>query len=145
MRRPRRNRKSETIRSLVREHQVTVNDLVFPLFVTDGQQVRHEVSSMPGIFRLSKDLIVQEVGACIKLGLKTFILFPHVHDSLKDSLATESYNPNSTYIQTIRAIPVLWLKGVKGVVLWLGAFRKALVGFALVVSRRVTLLSWKLR
>jgi porphobilinogen synthase len=104
MRRPRRNRKSETIRALVREHQVNVNDLVFPLFVTDGKNIRHEVSSMPGIFRLSKDLIVEEVGACMALGLKTFMLFPHISESLKDSMATESYNPNSTYIQTIRAI-----------------------------------------
>ena len=104
MRRPRRNRKSETIRSLVREHDVTVKDLVFPLFVTDGAGVKHEISSMPGIFRLSKDLILKEVGECMKLGLKSFIIFPHVKESLKDTLATESYNPNSTYIQTIRAI-----------------------------------------
>ncbi len=104
MRRPRRNRKTETIRSLVREHEVTVKDLVFPLFVTDGSNIKHEISSMPGIFRLSKDLILKEVEACMKLGLKSFILFPHVHESLKDSRATESYNPNSTYIQTIRAI-----------------------------------------
>ena len=104
MRRPRRNRKSETIRSLVREHEVSVNDLVFPLFVTNGNNIRHEISSMPGICRLSKDLILQEVAACMKLGLKSFIIFPHVEEALKDKLATESYNPNSTYIQTIRAI-----------------------------------------
>lgn len=104
MRRPRRNRKTETIRSLVREHEVSVKDLVFPLFVTDGSNVKHEIPSMPGIFRLSKDLILQEVETCMKLGLKSFIIFPHVNESLKDALATESYNPNSTYIQTIRAI-----------------------------------------
>jgi porphobilinogen synthase len=104
MRRPRRNRKTETIRSLVREHEVTVHDLVFPLFVTDGTNVKHEISSMPGIFRLSKDLILKEVESCMKLGLKSFIIFPHVQESLKDRLATESYNPNATYIQTIRAI-----------------------------------------
>ena len=104
MRRPRRNRKSETIRSLVREHEVSVNDLVFPLFVTNGNNIKHEISSMPGICRLSKDLILQEVAACMKLGLKSFIIFPHVEEALKDKLATESYNPNSTYIQTIRAI-----------------------------------------
>jgi porphobilinogen synthase len=104
MRRPRRNRKSETVRSLVREHEVLVSDLVFPLFVTSGTNVKHEISSMPGIFRLSKDLILKEVEQCMKLGLKSFIIFPHVEESLKDTLATESYNPNSTYIQTIRAI-----------------------------------------
>jgi porphobilinogen synthase len=104
MRRPRRNRKSESIRNLVREHEVSVRDLVFPLFVTDGNNIKQAISSMPGIFRLSKDLILKEVAECMQLGIQSFIIFPHVQEHLKDTLAQESHNPNSTYLQTIKAI-----------------------------------------
>ena len=103
-RRPRRNRKSEAVRSLVREHEVHVSDLIFPLFLTEGKNVKHEIKSMPGIYRLSEDLLLKEIEECLALGLTTFALFPHITDSLKDKYATESYNPNGIYLKTVKAI-----------------------------------------
>ncbi|MEY5048283.1 MAG: hypothetical protein RLZZ175_1642 [Bacteroidota bacterium] len=104
MRRPRRNRLSPAIRNMVREHEVTVNDLIFPLFVTEGTNTKEEVKSMPGIFRFSTDLILKEVEECMNLGLKSFALFPNISESLKNSTATESYNEKGLYLTTIREI-----------------------------------------
>jgi len=104
MRRPRRNRLSPAIRNMVREHEVTVNDLIFPLFVTVGTNTKEEVKSMPGIFRFSTDLILKEVEECMNLGLKSFALFPNISESLKNSTATESYNEKGLYLTTIREI-----------------------------------------
>lgn len=104
LRRPRRNRKSESVRSLVREHQVTSNDLIYPLFVTEGSNVRYEIPSMPRVFRFSQDLLLQEIELCMKLGLNSFALFPHLNDSLKDKYASESFNEKGLYIDTIRQI-----------------------------------------
>lgn len=104
MRRPRRNRLSPAIRNMVREHEVTVNDLIFPLFVTEGTNIKEEVKSMPGIFRFSTDLILKEVEECMNLGLKSFALFPNISESLKNSTATESYNEKGLYLTTIREI-----------------------------------------
>ncbi len=104
MRRPRRNRKSEAIRSMVREHQVSTNDLIYPMFMQEGKNERSEISSMPGIFRYTPDLLIKEIELCMKLGLKTFALFPKIEDSLKDPLAKESYNEKGLYLKTIKAI-----------------------------------------
>jgi porphobilinogen synthase len=103
-RRPRRNRKSAAIRDLVREHEVQVSDLIYPMFLTEGSGVQHAIGSMPGIFRLSEDLLLKEIESCMNLGLRTFSLFPHINDSLKDSLATISYNKNNIYLKAIRNI-----------------------------------------
>lgn len=102
--RPRRNRKSEAIRSLVRENEVTVKDLIFPLFLIAGKNKKSEVKSMPGIFRLSQDLILKEIEACLKLGITTFDIFPNLEDSLKDKKATESLNKKGLYLTAIREI-----------------------------------------
>jgi porphobilinogen synthase len=104
MRRPRRNRKSEAIRSMVREHQVSTNDLIYPMFMQEGKNERSEISSMPGIFRYTPDLLIKEIELCMKLGLKTFALFPKIEDSLKDPFAKESYNEKGLYLKTIKAI-----------------------------------------
>ncbi|MCU0431297.1 MAG: porphobilinogen synthase [Cytophagaceae bacterium] len=103
-RRPRRNRKSAVIRDLVREHEVTASDLIFPMFLTAGQSIQHPIASMPGIFRFSEDLLLNEIEACMNLGLKSFALFPHLEDSFKDSMATISYNKNNIYLKAIRTI-----------------------------------------
>lgn len=103
-RRPRRNRKSAVIRDLVREHEVQVNDLIYPMFLTEGIGVEFPIGSMPGIFRFSEDLLLKEIESCMKLGLKSFALFPHINDSLKDPLATISYNKNNIYLKAIKAI-----------------------------------------
>jgi porphobilinogen synthase len=103
-RRPRRNRQSAVIREMVQETRLHVSDFIFPLFVTEGQNVRSEVSSMPGIFRYSPDLLLAEIADCVALGIKTFDLFPQLPESKKDKFATESLNPDGLYLKTIRAI-----------------------------------------
>jgi porphobilinogen synthase len=102
--RPRRNRKNEAVRSLVRENSVHVSDLILPLFLIEGQKKKTEVSSMPGIYRLSADLLLKEIEECLKLGITTFDLFPSLSDELKDKKATESVNPKGLYLSTIRLI-----------------------------------------
>jgi len=102
--RPRRNRKSETIRSLVEETKVTTNDLLFPLFLIDGTNKKIEVASMPGIYRFSLDLMLKEIEECLKLGIKAFDVFPAVEDSFKDKTATKSYDPNFFYLRALREI-----------------------------------------
>src|ERR1043165_1998116 len=101
-RRPRRNRKSEAIRSMVEETQISVSDLIFPLFLLEGSNKKVEVGSMPGIFRLSADLMLKEIETCLKLGVKAFDVFPAVEDQYKDKTATRSYDDNFFYLKTLR-------------------------------------------
>lgn len=103
-RRPRRNRKSEAVRNLVEENSVSVKDLIFPLFLIDGANKKVEVSSMPGIFRFSQDLMLKEVEECMKLGITAFDVFPAYPESLKDSTASESSNPETFYLKALREI-----------------------------------------
>jgi porphobilinogen synthase len=104
MRRPRRNRKSAVIRDLVQEASLSVHDLIFPVFLTAGQNKTVEVKSMPGIFRYSADRLLDELHECLELGIRTFALFPQLAEELKDSQATESYNPEGLYLATLRKI-----------------------------------------
>lgn len=103
MRRPRRNRKSENIRKLIREHEVTVNDLVYPLFLTNGNNKNEPISSMPGISRYSEDNLLKEIENCMQLGLHTFILFPHIPEAFKDKEASYSYDEKNIYLKCIKA------------------------------------------
>lgn len=102
--RPRRNRKNAAIRNLIQENSVTVNDLIFPLFIIDGKNKKTEVKSMPGIFRRSPDLLLKEIEECLKLGITTFDLFPNLEDSLKDKKASESLNKKGLYLSTLKEI-----------------------------------------
>ncbi len=102
--RPRRNRKNAAIRNMVQENSVTVNDLIFPLFLIEGKNKKSEVASMPGIYRLSSDLMLKEIESCLKLGLTTFDIFPSLNDKLKDKKATESLNKKGLYPSMIREI-----------------------------------------
>lgn len=104
MRRPRRNRKSEAIRSLVRETEVRTNDLIYPLFLTSGNNQKIAIASMPGIFRFSPDLLLKEIEECLMLGIKTFAPFPHISESLKNPHASESHNTEGLYLKTIREV-----------------------------------------
>lgn len=103
-RRPRRNRKSESVRNLVEETSLSVKDLVFPLFLIEGQSKRVEVNSMPGIYRYSTDLMLKEIEACMNLGITSFDVFPAYPESLKDAIASESYNPETFYLKALREI-----------------------------------------
>jgi len=104
VRRPRRNRKSEAIRAMVEETRVTTDDLIFPLFLIDGKNQKSEVASMPGIFRLSADLMLKEIEACLKLGIRAFDVFPAVEDQYKDAIASRSYDSNFFYLRALREI-----------------------------------------
>ena len=104
LKRPRRNRKSEVIRRMVQETHLSADNLIFPLFIVEGNNVKTEVASMPGIFRYSVDNLLREVEACAKLGLMSFDLFPNINEDLKDKLATESYRPGSLYLRAIAEV-----------------------------------------
>jgi porphobilinogen synthase len=103
-RRPRRNRKNATVRNLVEENTITVNDLIYPLFLIEGKNKRSEVNSMPGIYRRSQDLLLKEIEECLNLGVHCFDIFPGLSDKLKDKKATESLNKKGLYLSSIREI-----------------------------------------
>ncbi len=102
--RPRRNRNSEAIRSLVRENNVTVNDLVYPLFIVEGKGLKEEIASLPGNYRFSLDNLLKEIKDCMSYGLNTFILFPAIPESYKNSTGDYSYDANNFYLQAIKKI-----------------------------------------
>lgn len=102
--RPRRNRKSSAIRDMVQENHLMVQDLMYPMFLLPGENKREGIPSMPGIERLSQDLLLKEVEACMELGIRSFILFPAVPDELKDKEATYSYHDDNFYLHALSAI-----------------------------------------
>jgi porphobilinogen synthase len=104
LQRPRRNRKSEVIRQMVQETHISAANLIFPLFIIEGQNQKSEVSSMPGIYRYSIDNLLREVESCMKLGLKSFDLFPNISEELKDKYATESHREENLYLRAIRQV-----------------------------------------
>ena len=102
--RNRRLRTNDSIRSLVRETNLTTNDLVLPMFVMEGNNKKEAISSMPGVFRQSLDLTVQTIKENYKLGIKAVNLYMKVSDNLKDNTGKEAWNPNGLMQNTIRAI-----------------------------------------
>ncbi len=89
---------------MAQESHLSVSQLVFPLFVVDGANVRSEIPSLPGIFRFSPDQILREIESCMAVGLTNFIIFPAVADQLKDPVATYSFQRDNFYLQTARDI-----------------------------------------
>jgi len=102
--RNRRLRKSPAIRQLVSECQLSVNDLLLPLFITSGKQVKEPISAMPGCYRLSLDLLEEEIKALWDMGIKAVLLFVKVEDELKDNKGTEALNPEGLMQRAIRSI-----------------------------------------
>ncbi|TGE10593.1 porphobilinogen synthase [Hymenobacter fodinae] len=102
--RPRRNRKSEVIRNMVQETTLSVHDFIYPVFLIEGQNQQLEIHSMPGIHRFSADRLIDEIGRCVELGIKSFAPFPSINDGLKDRLAKESANPEGLYLKTVADI-----------------------------------------
>jgi porphobilinogen synthase len=105
--RPRRNRKNMAIRSMIKETTLLPRNIIAPLFVVDGKGRKEEISSMPGVFRYSVDLLLKEVKELFDLGIPCVSLFPAFDDSLKDPLGTESFNPDSFYQKAIYEIKAL--------------------------------------
>ncbi|GIM54410.1 porphobilinogen synthase [Capnocytophaga cynodegmi] len=104
LRRNRRLRTTEAIRSLVRETIVTPDDFLVPLFVVEGKGVKEEIASMPNYYRYSLDLLEKEVKELWKLGLKSVLLFVKVPDNLKDNKGTEAVNPNGLMQRAIKTV-----------------------------------------
>lgn len=104
LRRPRRNRVSASVRGLVQETHLESSHLILPLFLLDGENLRSEVPSLPGTFRLSLDQILKEIEACMKLGLSSFVLFPAVPESFKDKTGTYGYDPANFYLKAAAKI-----------------------------------------
>ncbi len=102
--RPRRNRKAEWARRLVRENVLTTDDLIWPLFLIDGNNKREAVASMPGVERLSVDQAVHEAERAMKLTIPCLALFPYTEPSLRDEEGSEATNPNNLVCQAVRAI-----------------------------------------
>ncbi|WP_396172288.1 porphobilinogen synthase [Flavobacterium sp.] len=104
LRRNRRLRTNESIRSLVRETILSPNDFIVPLFVVEGKGIKEEIPSMPNYFRLSLDLLEKEVKELAKLNLKSVLVFVKVPDSLKDNKGTEALNPNGLMQRAVKLI-----------------------------------------
>ncbi|TYR30840.1 porphobilinogen synthase [Mesorhizobium microcysteis] len=103
-RRLRRMRKADWSRRLVQESRLTVDDLIWPIFLVEGENRREEVAAMPGVFRLSADLAVREAERAAKLGIPALATFPNVDLSLRDRTGSEILNPDNLINRATRAI-----------------------------------------
>ncbi|AOC94775.1 Delta-aminolevulinic acid dehydratase [Flavobacterium anhuiense] len=104
LQRGRRLRVNESIRSLVRETSLSPSDFMFPMFIAEGENVKVEIPSMPGIFRRSIDLTVEEVKELYDLGIRAVNIYVKVSENLKDNTGKEAWNPDGLMQQAIRAI-----------------------------------------
>jgi porphobilinogen synthase len=102
--RNRRLRANEAVRQLVQEHHLHASDFIVPLFFMEGENKKEEIASMPGYYRYTIDLLIEEVKECYALGLRSVLLFAKVEDHLKDNEGTEAVNPNGLMQRGIRAI-----------------------------------------
>jgi porphobilinogen synthase len=102
--RPRRLRRDAFTRNLVREHAVTPHDLIYPVFVWEGQQQRQDIQSMPGVQRLSIDLLLPVAEECVKLGIPVMALFPVIDPALKTPDGQEAWNDQGLVPRCVRAL-----------------------------------------
>lgn len=104
MSRPRRMRRDEFSRRLMREHVLTSNDLIYPVFVLEGENRTEEVASMPGVQRQTIDVLLKTAAECVALGIPAIALFPVVDQSGKSLDAAEAWNPDGLVPRTIKAL-----------------------------------------
>ncbi len=102
--RPRRNRKNSAIRDMVQETNLGVEHLIYPFFLKHGSNIKEEIPSLPNVYRWSIDTLLPEIEQCLGLGIKIFVLFPAVEESLKDKTASMSCDPNNFYLKSIDLI-----------------------------------------
>jgi porphobilinogen synthase len=100
----RRNRQHEWVRRMVRENQLSTDDLIWPLFLMDGDNARTPVPSMPGVERLTVDQAVAEAERAVKLTIPCLALFPYTDPALRDETGSEALNPNNLVCRALRAI-----------------------------------------
>ncbi|MCG6121247.1 MAG: porphobilinogen synthase [Microvirga sp.] len=103
-RRPRRNRKADWTRRMVRENELSVSDLIWPIFVTEGENLREPIASMPGVDRLSIDMAVREAEEAARLGIPALALFPNTDPRLRDAFGSEALNGDNLVCRACRAI-----------------------------------------
>ncbi|QRV22754.1 porphobilinogen synthase [Marinomonas foliarum] len=102
--RMRRMRKNDFSRRLMREHHLSSDDLIYPMFILEGDNVREAIPSMPNIERLSIDLLLEEAKELVELGIPTIALFPVIENDKKSLHAEEAYNPNGLVQRAVRAL-----------------------------------------
>ena len=102
--RPRRLRRDTFTRNLVREHALTAHDLIYPVFVQEGEKKRDAVSSMPGVERLSLDLLLPVAEQCVEAGIPVMALFPVIDASLKTPAGDEAFNPEGLIPRVVAAL-----------------------------------------
>ena len=102
--RNRRLRKNQSIRDVVQENRLHPSDFIVPLFFMEGQNTKEEIASMPGYYRYTLDLLVDEVKSCYDLGIRSALLFAKVEDSLKDNEGKEAINPKGLMQRAIRLL-----------------------------------------
>lgn len=102
--RPRRMRKDEFSRRLMREHVLTTDDLIYPVFVLEGEGKVEDVASMPGVQRQSIDILLNTAAECVKLGIPALAIFPVVAQSGKSLDAAEAFNPQGLVPRTVKAL-----------------------------------------
>jgi porphobilinogen synthase len=100
----RRNRKAEWSRRLVREHELTVSDLIWPIFLIEGEGKTQAVAAMPGVERFSVDVAVREAEAAARLGIPALALFPNTDPALRDANGSEALNAQNLVCRATRAI-----------------------------------------
>ncbi len=102
--RPRRMRFNDFSRRLMKENILTTDDLIYPMFVLEGENQREAIPSMPGVERISVDLLLEEAKELVELGIPAIALFPVVSSDRKSDLAEEAYNPDGLVQRTVRAL-----------------------------------------
>jgi len=102
--RPRRLRRDDFSRRLVREHSLSVNDLIYPIFVTEGKKVKQAIDSMPGVVRYSLDTLLPVAEECVKLGIPVMALFPVIDPTLKDGQGGEAINIDGLIPRVVMAL-----------------------------------------
>tara|TARA_B110000003_G_scaffold113822_1_gene116487 strand:- start:16437 stop:17420 length:984 start_codon:yes stop_codon:yes gene_type:complete len=102
--RNRRLRKDSSIRAMVQENRLHPSNFIVPLFVMEGQNTKEEISSMPGYFRYTIDLLIEEARECFQLGIKSALVFAKVENDLKDNSGNEALNPDGLMQRSIKAL-----------------------------------------
>jgi len=94
------------------ETKLGVEHLIYPFFLKDGSNIKEEIPSLPNVYRWSVDTLLPEIEQCLRFGIKTFVLFPAVEESLKDKTASMSYDPNNFYLKAIELIKTTFPEAV---------------------------------
>ena len=102
--RPRRIRNNPFSRNLARENRLMIEDLIYPIFIIEGQNIKQPILSMPGVFRLSIDNLIQEAKECYELGIQAIALFPVIDQQLKSEDASEAFNDNGLIPRAIKEL-----------------------------------------